>query len=119
MLNGGALTAEVVRNIEYNKAEVHAIIQNERGKIEEEDAFTTKKAKTKKIIIKETGRRLPDGWERLSMEIDEGYLKARNLSVFNFIILPLRKREETKRKLITQIEVFGEIQIAVTDKHGE
>lgn len=116
MLNGGALTAEVVRNIEYNKAEVHSII---RGKIEEEDAFTTKKAKTKKIIIKETGRRLPDGWERLSMEIDEGYLKARNLSVFNFIILPLRKREETKRKLITQIEVFGEIQIAVTDKHGE
>lgn len=47
LLNGGALTAEVVRNIEYNKAEVHSIIQNERGKIEEEDAFTTKKAKTK------------------------------------------------------------------------
>lgn len=45
LLNGGA--AEVVRNIEYNKAEVHSIIQNERGKIEEEDAFTTKKAKTK------------------------------------------------------------------------
>ena len=27
------------------------------------------------------------------MEIDEGYLKARDLSVFNFRILPLRKKK--------------------------